>query len=345
MLCQPYTGPWSKIRDKNLRMRKIFNSKSPPKVHACADSCRDFLTTDLKFPVHDVVQEQSPIVFHHNNMASVHPSICLWVHDKQPGIHCTGFAYGSTTSNLEFTVQGLPMDPRQAAWNSLYRVCLWVHDKQPGIHCTGFAYGSTTSSLEFTVQGLPMGPPAWNSLYRVAYGSTTSSLEFTVQGLPMGPRQAAWNPLYRVCLWVHDKQPGIHCTGFAYMGPRHAAWNPLYRVCLWVHDKQPGIHCTGFSYGSTTSSLEFTVQGLPMDPRQAAWNSLYRVCLWVHDKQPGIHCTGFAYGSTTSSLEFTVQGLPMVPRQAAWNSLYRVCRIFATELEEQRPKTVPYFGT
>ena len=55
---QPYTGPWSKIRDKNLRMRKIFNSKSPPKVHACADSCRDFLTTDLKFPVHDVVQEQ-----------------------------------------------------------------------------------------------------------------------------------------------------------------------------------------------------------------------------------------------------------------------------------------------
>ena len=152
---QPYTGPWSKIRDKNLRMRKIFNSKSPPKMHACADSCRDFLTTDLKFLVHDVVQEQcNSYCFppQYGFCASKHLPmgprqaawnslyrVCLWVHDKQPGIHCTGFAYGSTTSSLEFTVQGLPMGPRQAAWNSLYRVCLWVHDKQPGIHCTGFA--------------------------------------------------------------------------------------------------------------------------------------------------------------------------------------------------------------
>ena len=32
-------------------MRKIFNSKSPPKVHACADSRRNFGTTNLKTAV------------------------------------------------------------------------------------------------------------------------------------------------------------------------------------------------------------------------------------------------------------------------------------------------------
>ena len=49
------TGDFKSIvqnRDENPRMRKIFNSKSPPKVRACADSRRDFRTTDLKFPVH-----------------------------------------------------------------------------------------------------------------------------------------------------------------------------------------------------------------------------------------------------------------------------------------------------
>ena len=48
------TGDFKSIvqnRDENPRMRKIFNSKSPPKVRACADSRRDFRTTDLKFPV------------------------------------------------------------------------------------------------------------------------------------------------------------------------------------------------------------------------------------------------------------------------------------------------------
>ena len=32
-------------------MRNIFNSKSPPKGRACADSCRNFWTTNLKTPV------------------------------------------------------------------------------------------------------------------------------------------------------------------------------------------------------------------------------------------------------------------------------------------------------
>ena len=36
---------------KNPRMRKIFTSKSPLKVHACEDSRHDFMTMDLKFPV------------------------------------------------------------------------------------------------------------------------------------------------------------------------------------------------------------------------------------------------------------------------------------------------------
>ena len=43
------TGDFKSIvqnRDENPRMRKIFNSKSPPKVRACADSRRDFRTTD-----------------------------------------------------------------------------------------------------------------------------------------------------------------------------------------------------------------------------------------------------------------------------------------------------------
>ena len=44
------TGDFKSIvqnRDENPRMRKIFNSKSPPKVRACADSRRDFRTTDF----------------------------------------------------------------------------------------------------------------------------------------------------------------------------------------------------------------------------------------------------------------------------------------------------------
>ena len=53
------SGPLSKIRNKNLRMRKIFNSNSQPKVHACEDSRRDFWTTDLKFPVH--TQKEIPL--------------------------------------------------------------------------------------------------------------------------------------------------------------------------------------------------------------------------------------------------------------------------------------------
>ena len=50
----PCTGDFKSIvqnRDENPRMRKIFNSKSPPKVRACADSRRDFRTTDLKSTV------------------------------------------------------------------------------------------------------------------------------------------------------------------------------------------------------------------------------------------------------------------------------------------------------
>ena len=104
---QPYTGPLSKIRDKNPRMRKIFISKSPPKVHACADSGREFLTTDLKFPVHDVVQEQcNSYCFppQYGFCASKHlpmgPRQAAWL------LCIQAFAYGSTTSSLEFTLQG-----------------------------------------------------------------------------------------------------------------------------------------------------------------------------------------------------------------------------------------------
>ena len=38
------SSPLSKNRDENLRMNKLFNSKSP---RACADSRRDFRTMDL----------------------------------------------------------------------------------------------------------------------------------------------------------------------------------------------------------------------------------------------------------------------------------------------------------
>ena len=45
---QQFSGWLSKNRDENPRMRKIFNSKSPPKGRTCADSRRDFWTTNLK---------------------------------------------------------------------------------------------------------------------------------------------------------------------------------------------------------------------------------------------------------------------------------------------------------
>ena len=48
---QQFSGWLSKNRDENPRMRKIFNSKSPPKVRACADSRRNFWTTNLKTAV------------------------------------------------------------------------------------------------------------------------------------------------------------------------------------------------------------------------------------------------------------------------------------------------------
>ena len=43
------SGPLSKNHDENPRLRKIFNSKSPPKVRACAYSRHDLWTMDLKF--------------------------------------------------------------------------------------------------------------------------------------------------------------------------------------------------------------------------------------------------------------------------------------------------------
>ena len=55
ILCGPrvqqFSGWLSKNRDENPRMRKIFNSKSSPKVRACADSHRNFWTTNLKTAV------------------------------------------------------------------------------------------------------------------------------------------------------------------------------------------------------------------------------------------------------------------------------------------------------
>ena len=114
----------------------------------------------------------TPIVSHHN-MASVHPSICLWVHDKHPGF-CAS--------------KHLPMGPRQASWLLCFQafaygsttsslasvhpsICLWVHDKQPGF-CAS--------------KHLPMGPrqASWLLCFQAfAYGSTTSRQVFIVQGL------------------------------------------------------------------------------------------------------------------------------------------------------------------
>ena len=51
VLLQEFLGWLSKNCDENPRMRNIFNSKSPPKGRACADSRRNFWTTNLKTPV------------------------------------------------------------------------------------------------------------------------------------------------------------------------------------------------------------------------------------------------------------------------------------------------------
>ena len=48
---QEFLGWLSKNCDENPCMRNIFNSKSPPKGRACADSRRNFWTTNLKAPV------------------------------------------------------------------------------------------------------------------------------------------------------------------------------------------------------------------------------------------------------------------------------------------------------
>ena len=48
---QQFSGLLSKNHDENPHMRKIFNSKSPPKGHTCTDSRRDFWTTNLKTAV------------------------------------------------------------------------------------------------------------------------------------------------------------------------------------------------------------------------------------------------------------------------------------------------------
>ena len=48
---QGFSSWLSKNRDENPRMRKFFNSKFPPKGRACADSRRDFWTTNWKIPV------------------------------------------------------------------------------------------------------------------------------------------------------------------------------------------------------------------------------------------------------------------------------------------------------
>ena len=47
------SGWLSKNCDKNSRMRKISYSKFPPKVHACADSCRNFWQKKLKYSLSD----------------------------------------------------------------------------------------------------------------------------------------------------------------------------------------------------------------------------------------------------------------------------------------------------
>ena len=49
---QGFSGPLSQKSDENPRMRVIPHSKFPPKMRACADSRRFFVTTDLKIPVH-----------------------------------------------------------------------------------------------------------------------------------------------------------------------------------------------------------------------------------------------------------------------------------------------------
>ena len=48
---QEFLGWFSKNCDENPRMCNIFNSKSPPKGRACADSRRNFWKTNLKTPV------------------------------------------------------------------------------------------------------------------------------------------------------------------------------------------------------------------------------------------------------------------------------------------------------
>ena len=45
---QGFAGWLAQICGENSRMRKIFNSKSPPKVCACADFHRKFVPTNLQ---------------------------------------------------------------------------------------------------------------------------------------------------------------------------------------------------------------------------------------------------------------------------------------------------------
>ena len=57
-ILQGFSSWLSKNRDENPRMRKIFNAKFPPKGCACADSRRDFWTTNWKIPVLTVTATQ-----------------------------------------------------------------------------------------------------------------------------------------------------------------------------------------------------------------------------------------------------------------------------------------------
>ena len=81
-IIQGFSSWLSKNRDENPRMRKIFNSKG----RACADSRRDFWTTNWKTPVklffHPLPAPFSCTAYSSTASEPHHLSVIIWVGSK-----------------------------------------------------------------------------------------------------------------------------------------------------------------------------------------------------------------------------------------------------------------------